>query len=61
MLETPDVSAAPQAPDVDLSVENAALRAPNEQLREPNERLRMLLEDNPCRCCDVRRREASFV
>jgi transposase len=56
--DTPDVSAAPQAPDADLRAENAVLRAENARLREANERLRMLLEDKDAKIADLEKRLA---
>jgi len=48
---TPDVPAAPPAPDADLRVANAVLR-------EANERLRMLLEDKDAKIADLEQRIA---
>jgi hypothetical protein len=56
--DTPDVSAALQAPDADLRAENAALRAESGRLREANERLRMLLEDKDAKIADLEQRIA---
>jgi transposase len=56
--DTPDVSAAAQAPDADLRAENAALRAESGRLREANDRLRMLLEDKDAKIADLERRIA---
>jgi len=49
--DTPDVSAAPAAPDADL-------HAANVRLREANERLRMLLEDKDAKIADLEQRIA---
>jgi len=43
--DTPEVPAAPDAPDADLRTENAALRAESARLAEANERQAMLLDD----------------
>lgn len=45
MPDTPEMPAAPEAPDTDLRTENAALRTESARLLEAHERLAMLLED----------------
>ena len=58
MPDTPDVSAAPPAPDADLRAENAALSTESGRLREANERLRLLLEDKDAKIADLEKRLA---